>query len=655
MFRFLFVLSAVALSAQAPAQQPAVTFKVEINYVEIDAVVTDAQGNFVRGLTKEDFQVTEEGKPQTITAFSRVDIPIERADPPLFRASAIEPDVASNLMEFNGRVFLIVLDDLCTDPSRSRLVRAAAAQFVRRFVASNDLVAVVTTGGGTRNAQEFTSSPPRLIAAIDRFVGRKQGDESDIERTMKARNVYSSLRSVAEYIGGIRGRRKAIVWFGEGVDYDIDNPFQSANADVVRQEMQDTIATATRANVSVYGVDARGVGAGLDEAVGLTGLPDNTGGMVAVQDQVRRAQNSLRTVSTETGGFAIVNRNDLNAAFRQVIQDNSSYYVLGYYSSDARRDGRFRDVQVRVTRPGLQVKARKGYVAPTGKPTIAPAPLPGSASPALRQALESPVPTSGLGLSVFAAPFAGKAPKASVAVVVEIDPARLTFAEQNGIFADDLEIVMVAVDASGKSPDGARDQVPLRLSARSHESVQRYGFRIMRRLELPPGRYQLRVGARETNGGAVGSLAMDLDVPDFSKAPISLSGLLIASASASRIMTANPDPELKDVLPSAPTAQREFPVNDTLALFTDVYDNLAGTPHRVAIKTTVTGDDGKVVFTSHDERRSEELGGKTGGYGYTTTIALKDLAPGRYVLRVEAQALLSKGGTAARELEFRIR
>jgi VWFA-related protein len=654
MSRLALLLTLAGLIAQPP-QQPTVTFKVEVNYVEVDAVVTDGQGTFVRGLTKDDFEISEEGKPQAITAFSRVDIPIARADPPLFRASAVEPDVASNRQEFDGRVFIIVLDDVWTDPSRSRLVRAAATQFVRRFVGANDLVAVVTTGGGARNAQEFTSNHRRLIAAIDTFLGHKQKDETDLERTMHARNSYSALRALAEYAGGIRGRRKAILWFGEGVDYEIDNPLQSPNADTVREAMQDTIAAATRANVSFYAVDARGVGAGLDEAVGLEGLPDDTGGMVAVQDQIRRAQNSLRTVASETGGFAIVNRNDLNSAFQQVIQENSSYYVLGYYSTDERRDGRFRSVQVRVTRPGLQVKARRGYTAPKGKPAAAPKTLPGNASPALRDALESPVPTTGLGLSVFAAPFAGKAPKTSVAVVVEIDPVRLKFTQQNGTFADDLEVVMVAIDATGKTADGARDQAPMRLTAATHQSVQRYGIRMMRRLALAPGRYTLRVGAREATGGAVGSLTMDLDVPNFSKAPLSMSGLTLASAWASRIVTANPDPEFKGVLPSAPTAQREFPVNDTLALFTDVYDNVTRAAHRVMLKTTVTSDTGTVVFTNQDERRSEELGGKTGGYGYSTTIPLTNLAPGRYVLRVEAQSSLSEGGTAARELEFRIR
>ncbi len=584
-----------------------------------------------------------------------MDIPVERANPLLFRADAIEPDVASNLTEFNGRVFLLVLDDLWTAPVRSRLVRAAATQFVRRFVGANDRVAVVTTGGGARTSQEFTTSRPRLVAAINTFVGRKQRSDVDLERTMHARSTYGALRGLAEYVGGIRGRRKAIVWFGEGIDYDIDNPFSSPNADVVRQEMQDAIAAATRANVSVYGVDARGVGAGLDEAIELEGQPDATGGVAGIQDEIRRAQNSLRTVSSGTGGFAIVNRNDLNAAFQQMLEENSSYYVLGYYSTDERRDGRFREVQVRVARPGLQVKARKGYVAPKGKPAATPSLMPGTASPALRDALESPIPTSGLGLSVFAAPFAGKAPASSVAVIVEIDAGRLAFAQQKGTFNEDLEIVMVAVDAAGKSPDGSREQIPLRLTAPTHDSVRRNGFRVMRRLDLPPGRYTLRVAAREANGGAVGSIAMDLDVPDFSKPPLALSAVAVASAWASRIMTANPDPDLKAVLPSPPTARRAFPANDTLAMFVDVYDNVRSPAHRVMMKSTLTSDDGTVVFTNADERQSAELGGTTGAYGYAATIPLRGLAPGRYVLRVEAQSTLSKGEAVLREVEFRIR
>jgi len=188
-------------SASPPAQgqgQPPVTFKVEVNYVEIDAVVTDAQGKFVTDLTKDDFQITEGGAAQAITAFSRVEVPIERADPPLFRRAVVEPDVRSNRDAFNGRVLLIVMDDLQTDFRRTSRVQAAARQFIRRYVGANDMVAIVTTGGGTAAAQEFTVSQARLIAAVDKFMGQKSTrDTLDMERVMKARNTYETLRGVS--------------------------------------------------------------------------------------------------------------------------------------------------------------------------------------------------------------------------------------------------------------------------------------------------------------------------------------------------------------------------------------------------------------------------------------------------------------------------
>src|SRR3954470_12433485 len=249
-------------SAPAPRRdqgQPPPTFKVEVNYVEIDAVVTDANGGFVTDLTRDDFQVSEGGTPQSITAFSRVDVPIERADPPLFRRAVVEPDVRSNRDAFNGRVFLIVLDDLQTDFRRTSRVQAAARQFIRRYVGANDMVAVMTTGGSKGTAQEFTSSQSRLIAAVDKFMGQKSTrDSPDPERVMRSRNTYDTLRAVSDFLGAVRGRRKAILWFSEGVEYDIGNP-ALRDADIVRSSMQSVIAAATRANVTVYGIDPRGI------------------------------------------------------------------------------------------------------------------------------------------------------------------------------------------------------------------------------------------------------------------------------------------------------------------------------------------------------------------------------------------------------------
>ncbi len=662
----LTVAGCAGLLAQQPAapagQRPAATFRVEVNYVEIDATVTDAQGNFVRNLTKDDFELIEEGEAQAITAFTMVDVPVERVDPPLFRGTAVEPDVRTNIGEFNGRVILLVLDDLEIDFRRSLLVRAAAKQFVRRFVGVNDLVAVVNTGGRPSAHQDFTNSQSRILAAIDKFTGQKprRGDKtSEIEVISKARNSLRALGASAEFLGNIRGRRKAVIWFSEGVEYDIENPM-ATYAMEIRDEMRAAIAAATRAGVSFYGVDARGVGAGLDEAIDL-GPPDQdfqtASGMSAVMNETRRGRNFLSTMSSETGGFAVVNQNNLNAAFAKIIHENSSYYLLGYHPTNDKRDGKFRKILVRVKRPGLSVKYRTGYTAAKGKPAVhETAPSAASAPADLRAALDSPMPVSGLGMRVFAAPFSGPSKKGSVAIIVEFDPSRLRFQPTgNGGFAEDLELIILPVNATGRPLDGTRDKAPLRLSQRSYDLASTNGLRMVRRLDLPPGRYQLHVAAKASNGNAVGGLAYDIEVPDFSKPSLAMSGIAVMAASAGRMLTPPADKEFTDVLPVAATALRDFPAGDTLSVFAEVYDNKAGTPHAVEIKTTVTSDDGKVVFTASDQRRTEEIQAKTGGFGHTVKIPLAEYRPGRYVLRIEARALMSDGGTAARALEFRVR
>lgn len=671
--------------------QPPITFKVEVNYVEVDAVVTDQQGNFVRTLTKDDFQVFEQGKPQTVSVAALVDIPVEKFDPPLFKTRPIEPDVRSNSQEFNGRVFVLVLDDLNTSFSRTAHVKLAARQFIERYLGANDVAAIVQTGGAKATAQEFTGSRERLLRAVDNFMGQKERsgtlerideyyrtlgtgvtgrprDPNESVRVYKARNTYSVLKNVADYMAGIRGRRKSVVFFSEGIDYDIYEPIANTWASDIRQYSQDAIAAATRANVSFYSVDPRGL-SGVADAADIGSLPNDPSlglGLMALQREQQVSQDSLRVLSDETGGFAAVNSNDFAKSFERIIRDNSSYYVLGYYSDDSKRDGQFRTLTVRVKPPGLQVRARKGYVAPRGRrPAGTPAPAGIAASVAMREALDSPVPVTGLAMRAFAAPMMGAKPKASVLVVVELEGQALKFKQvdgqtltpkQNGpFFANNVEVAILAMDEGGKVRDGAKDVAELKLRPETHASVLKNGVRLTRRLELPPGAYQLRIGARESNGGLVGSVLYDLDVPDFSKADLSMGGILLTASSAGRIPTANPDPDFKDILPGSPTAVREFPAGDQLTLAVDVYDNKAATPHRVEIRTSVTADDGTVVFSSKDERRSEELKGVNGTYGHVTTVPLKGMAPGRYVLRVEAQSLLSNGVTTGREVEFTIR
>ena len=229
--------------------------------------------------------------------------------------------------------------------------------------------------------------------------------------------------------------------------------------------MKDAIEEATRAGVSFYGVDARGLGAGLDDVMDIGSLPADdpafTSPSTMIQNEVRRAQDSLRVMSEQTGGFAIVNQNDFNTGFQKIIEDNSSYYVLGYYPTNDKRDGRFRKVDVRVTRPGVHVQARNGYSAPKGKPaSAASAKSDTKVSAEILDALANPIPSAGVGLSVFAAPFSGPGAKASVALTVEFAPASLRFVEQNGKFNEDIELHVLAVDASGKMQDGGPTTLP---------------------------------------------------------------------------------------------------------------------------------------------------------------------------------------------------
>jgi VWFA-related protein len=695
-FLLTLALVSVAVRAQQPgaqtqaqsAQGPAVTFKVEINYVEVDAVVTDAQGNFAGDLKKEDFQVLEDGKPQTLSIFAPVEIPIERVDPPLFAKAAIRPDVASNRVPFEGRVFVIVLDDENTRFQRTPRSRAAAKQFVERYVGANDLVAVVNTSGRAGAMQDFTDDRQRLIAAIDRAMGagadsstkaaladyfnnrdvrgggtsRMNASMSDLERSMKARNTLSTLKNVADYLAGMRGRRKAVVWITEGINYDVVNVMQNQYATEIRQQTQDVIAAATRANVSFYAVDPRGLTSGMDDSIDIQAFADdNSIGPTSLQDELRLQHDSMRAVSEQTGGFAMLNSNDYRDGFARIQRENSNYYVLGYYPTNEKRDGRFRAISVKVSKPGLNVRARSGYVAPKGKSEPPKLAAGAATSPELRDALSSPIPISGLTVSAFTAPFKGAGQNDAIALAIEIDGSKLTFAQSpEGLFLNDLEVSLFASDsASGKVKDGGHDVIGLKLRPQTREALVNGGsFRIIRRLQLPPGKYQLRVGAREKNGGLTGTVVTEVDAPDFSKAPLTMSGIALTSVAASHVPTASPDPnvnEFKDVLPAPPTAAREFAQADTLTLFTEIYDNAVSTPHRVAITASVLADDGKVVFTTSDERKSEELQGSTGGYGYRTQIPLSGIAAGRYVLRVEAKSLLGNSTPIKRELEFRVR
>jgi VWFA-related protein len=715
-------LQTPVLKAQDQSTAPSVTFQVEVNYVDVDVVVTDERGNFVAGLTREDFEVLEDGKPQKVDTFAYVEIPVEPYKPFELQGRAVPIDTRSNRQPFAGRLYVIVLDDLDVSALRTAQVRKSAKEFVDQYMGANDVAAVVHASGRTDAAQEFTSSKLLLHAAIDKFVGRRmrsltierldayyqqlsatennqssQGAEtqaastdpgghsrmepSDMERGFRAVGVLDTLKNTAEFLASVRGRRKAVLFFSEGIDYPITDSFGGHSASDVILATQDAISAAARANVNFYTIDPRGLvgmtnefmemaGGGSPTMTGqadlrqtgtnapLTSITGATAGPYNAQTELMHeltlSQGSLRELAEQTGGIASVNTNSLTAAFNRIVEANSRYYVLGYYPPTHPRNGRFHKIDVRTKRQGLRVTARKGYGSPRGRTAEerkrdeaakrareAKRPDADKTSEELREVLTSPLQRSGLNFAVHAAPFKNTQKEASIALAIEIDGDRLQYSapDAKGLVANKIELSFYGVNELGKAMAGTRSVLDLTLRPETRERVALHGVRVNPRISLPPGRYHMRIGAREAVDGKTGSVFYDLEVPDFRKEKLMLGGLLLTSSMAQQTPSIQPDPVLSKLMPGAATSRREFSQQDRLALYTEIYDNVESSQaRRVDVNLRLISENGTEAFAVRDELTNGGVPPQKPWeiYGYSKEFALKNIAPGRYVLRAEA-------------------
>jgi VWFA-related protein len=678
---------------QPAAEPPPVTFYTEVNFIEVDAFVADSAGNPVPDLKVDDFELYEDGKQQKIQSFTPVNLPIVKADRPLYSPTAIEPDVRTN-EGGEGRVYMIVLDDIHTEPARALRVRTALHQFVERSFGTNDLAAVVRIRN-SGDSQDFTNNPRLLLRAIDRFTGNVPRERSsqtvaatadpttgltlptavvtgdarptaanletvllpgvggttnaDSEVAKEARDVSSRIRELSEFLAGVRGRRKSLLLVSEGSPFDTYTATGQAATigSIVVEDIRKAVAAATRGNVTIYAIDPRHLMPVDTNALSAAELQSTTG--------LRLSQDSLREIAYETGGFASISVNSLDRAFERIVNENSAYYVLGFSSSNERRDGGYRKLEVRVRRPGLQVRSRNGYTAASGRePAAAAAPKPSASLPGVASALASPLPTSGLPLRVFAAPYRGTSSKATVVLAIEIDASKLDFIERDGLFAEEVEVAHSASDGKGKPHPATRHRMALNLKPASYAKVAKGGLRVLSQMELPPGRYQLRVAAG--NGlGRTGGVFYDIEIPDFAKQDFALSGLSLTSSHSGDALTLVPKP-LPIAFGGPIVTSRVFDSDSTVAVFGEVYENAnGGRVHTVDITTELRTDAGNVVRTSADRRSSTELKGSGGGYGFTAVVPLKGLPSGIYVIHVEARSNIGARLMATRDVQISIR
>ena len=606
--------------------------------------------------------------------------------------------MASNERASDARVFILVLDALHVASPRTRVVRSYARQFIERHVGPGDLVAVVSPGGLTAATQDFTSDKVRLLAAVDQFAGSKltsatveieqekhrlevplhQGrDPSDDERANRVRSVTSVLEALAAHLARIESRRKSMLLFSEGIDYDmldVLGKLQRQSSDVMKA-LNQAIGALMRSNVSVYAIDPRA----LSSAEGdLVENPVFRATPSAIQSSVESEYSdsirSLRHVAESTGGFAAVDRNDIGPAFERIIEESSDYYILGYTPAKQAKPGESRTIDVRVSRPGVRVIARKGYIVPAAPPrgfsnatpaeTVVPPPLPArgrnsrvditateASAPArpaagvpgdLSLLLASPLPRAGLPIRVQAVPFRG-----SVRLLVEVLGRSLTFTERNGRFEERIDLALLSVDDRARAGNGRTATIDVRLTSTELERVRATGVRWLAQVDLEPGHHQLRVAARARATGTSGTLTLDVDVPTFSPENLAMSGVTLTSL-PSVLMFTRGDQWLQSALATPPSAARSFIAGDQITAAVEVYVP-ARRPAEVEVSAQVELPDGSRVGVG---RRTLARGnGRSRAEAIAFAVDTAPLPPGGYVLHV---VLDPSGGapTVERRVQF---
>jgi VWFA-related protein len=538
--------------------------------------------------------------------------------------------------------------------------RVFLRRFIENYFGPNDTAAVVLTTRGPRDSgQEFTSNPRLLLSAIDRF-GDDRKTSGMPEFGGRERNFIGDFRNLMAFMATLPGARKAMIYVTEHIPVDAYDVVDARPARFgglfsdIDTDWIEALSFATRNNIAIYPIDPRGLmsfGGTADAPEAENGL---TNGFLDVGTDARIDELDNRVsmggLGAVTGGFALTDSNNYDYAFERLVRENSSYYVLAF-NSGAPRDGRYVPIEVRVKRPGLQVRTMEGYVAPRGRPQEPRRPR--TVLAAVWDAVASAVTTSGVSMRVSAVPFRNRdgGKNATVAITLEIAPDKLNLVEQDGAYRGILEILFATTDVKNKKWPIWRHRAALALKPETYERVSHGAIRVQSQLSLPEGRYQIRSSA----GGAAlaGSVVYDVVVPDF-RDDFSLSGIAVTSSQASETFTFTPHKKLEMSFPAPPTTAREFARDDKLTLFAEAYENRKK-PHTVTLNIELHDEAGKVLDSHVMERTSADKPKQASVYTFSPNLDLEGVPPGRYVIRVVARSTLDRNKSVSRDVPFSVR
>jgi VWFA-related protein len=642
--------------APPAAEQP--TFRAGINFVRVDVIVTDRNGNPVTDLAAEDFELAEDNKAQAVETFRLVKIDTTRPVETSGRLNT-RNDEEIAAQDEDARIVVFFLDDYHVRLGSSLAARKQLVEFIQTQLGPRDLVSVMYPLSPL-DSVILTRDHGQLMRAIERFQGRKYDytprnaledryanyPAETVERVRRQVSL-SALQGLAVKLGALREGRKAILLLSEGYvamlppqmrgpiatmpgigNRNRNNPFAGENdfnedrarfqgeLDV-QNELQRVFDSANRSNTAIYAVDPRGL------STGEFDIQDNIGSRTS-QESLRQTQNTLRTLADETDGRAIINRNDLGKGLQQLVRDSSAYYLLGYNSTQSPSDGKFHEIKVRVKRPGLQVRARKGYWALTAVET-AKAVAPPKPGPPAEVAKSLAGITGGYDRRVvrtWIGTAPGDAGKTKVTFVWEAVPPPPGSAR-----APVGRVVLSAVEGerqlfSGPVGEPAADGTPARGGAVT--------------LDAAPGKLALRLSIEGKPDEVIDTDDRSIDVPDFTEPkPRLTTPRVYVARNAREFRTLRDDPTL------APTATREFRRTERLLLRLDA---------------VAPGGSGGVTYTARllnrqgDRMSDLTVAPAANGGGSTIDFPLASLPAGDFLIEVAAKGGDGGDGAEAKEL-----
>ncbi len=605
------LIPVLALQAQAPVQpQQRATFSTTTSIVTVNVSVTDRNGKPIETLTKDDFQVFEDGKLQKISAvdlqhLSNARLPsLAKEVAPAPAPTGYNPNADRNLgsamrSKYQDRRLMVLLFDFSSMQAAEQIrAKNAAIQFLTTQMTASDSVSIMTFGSELKTVLDFTSDRDLLTATINKFrVGESSENAATADTGADAQDTTGSfvadetefnilnvdlklaaLEQAARTLGQYP-EKKALVYISSGIEKSgVDN----------QSQLRATVNTAVRANVAFYPIDARGLSAlvpggdATQQGAAGNGLY-NGSGQRSLRDSFNNQQETLATLALDTGGKALLDSNDLTDGMRQVQTDFTSYYVVSYVSTNTAQDGKYRRIQVklspRVTSLNAKIDYRKGYY---GNSTFAH--MRDSEKEAqLSQALLSDNPVTDLPMAVEVDYFRLEKAKYFVPISVKIPGTALAFHSKGAKQATELDFIAEVFDMRNRPASTVRDTIPLKISDTVAGQVVRKNLQYDTGVTLAPGDYKLRFLARENGEGKVGTYESSFRIPDLSARPtLRISSVVLSSQRdpvGEQVAGVKNDKKLLATNPLIDNGQRlepsvthVFRPNQTMLIYAEVYD-----------------------------------------------------------------------------------